>query len=85
VQSSGSRRPQVVVEPSYYDEKADTPPWIKSLAETRRHAALQGWCYQHVQAIIVAIDQYAEAALGNRNYFLNRPHSIGGKRNDHLP
>lgn len=59
---------------------------MKSLAETRRHAALQGWCYQHVQAIIVAaIDQYAEAALGNRNYFLNRPHSIGGKRNDHLP
>jgi hypothetical protein len=36
-------------------------------------------------AIIVAIDQYAEAALGDRNYFLNRPHSIGGKRNDHLP
>jgi hypothetical protein len=54
----------------------------KSLAETRRHAALQGWCYQHVQAIVVAIDQYAEAALGNRNYFLNRPHSIGGKRKD---
>jgi hypothetical protein len=42
------------------------------------------WCltplpYQHVQAIIVAIDQYAEAALGNRDYFLNKPYSIGGK------
>jgi hypothetical protein len=69
-----------MVELQYYDETADNPPWIKSLAEVRRHAALQGWCYQHVQAIIVAIDQYAEAALGNRNYFLNRPHNIGGEK-----
>jgi hypothetical protein len=30
-------------------------------------------CYQHVQAIIVAIDQYAEKALGNREFFLNKP------------
>jgi len=29
------------------------------------------------QAIIVAIDQYSEAALGNREFFLNKPHSIG--------
>ncbi|WP_063799905.1 hypothetical protein [Bradyrhizobium jicamae] len=29
---------------------------------------------QHVQAIIVAIDQYAEKALGNREYFLNKPY-----------
>jgi hypothetical protein len=36
--------------------------------------------YQHVQAIIVSIDQYAESALGNREYFLNKPHSIGGSR-----
>ena len=28
----------------------------------------------------VAIDQYAEAALGNREFFLNKPHSIGGSR-----
>jgi hypothetical protein len=32
-----------------------------------------GYCYQHVQAIIVAIDQYAEKALGNREFFLNKP------------
>jgi hypothetical protein len=31
-----------------------------------------------VQAIIVAIDQYAEAALGNREFFLNRLHRSGG-------
>lgn len=27
--------------------------------------------------VIVAIDRYAETALGNREYFLNRPCSIG--------
>ena len=75
----------MVVEPSYYDEKADNPPWMKSLAETRRHAALQGWCYQHVQAITVAIDQYAEKALGNREYFLNKPYGIGGGRKEDVP
>jgi hypothetical protein len=43
----------------------------------RRQTTLEGYRYQHVQAIIVAIDQYAEAALGNREYFLNRPYRIG--------
>jgi hypothetical protein len=33
----------------------------------------------------VAIDQYAEAALGNRDYFLNKPHSIGDRRGDNVP
>jgi hypothetical protein len=34
----------------------------------------------------VAIDQYAEAALGNREFFLNKPHSIGGgRRNGDVP
>jgi hypothetical protein len=28
--------------------------------------------------IIVAIDQYAESALGNREYFLNKPYGVGG-------
>jgi hypothetical protein len=40
----------------------------------------EGWCYHHVQAIIVSIDQYAEKALGNREYFLNKPYGIGGRR-----
>ena len=40
-------------------------------------AAREGYCYQHVQAIIVAIDQYAEAATGNRDYFLNKPYGVG--------
>ena len=67
--------------PNWYDDKADNPPWIKALAEVRR----EGWCYQHVQAIIVSIDQYAESALGNRGYFLNKPHRIGRGRNDDVP
>jgi len=40
-------------------------------------ATREGWCYHHVQAIIVAIDQYAEKALGNREFFLNKPYGIG--------
>jgi hypothetical protein len=67
----------------WYDANAtDNPPWIKALAEVRHLACREGWCYQHVhvQAIIVSIDQYAESALGNRDYFLNRPYSIGGNR-----
>ena len=79
-----------MVEPSkYYDANAkdnppwiakDNPPWITALAEVRHRATREGWCYPHVQAIIVSIDKYAEAALGNRNYFLNKPYSIGSSR-----
>ncbi len=69
----------------WYDDKADHPPWIKALAEVRLMAPREGYCYQHVQAIIVAIDQYAEAALGNRAFFLNRPYGIGSSRNDDVP
>jgi hypothetical protein len=62
-------------------KQAENPPWIKALAEVRHRAACEGYCYAHVQAIVVAIDQYVEAALGNRIYFLNRPHSIGKRYN----
>ncbi|MEH2627088.1 hypothetical protein V1292_005143 [Bradyrhizobium sp. AZCC 1719] len=64
----------------WYDESADNSPWIRALAEVRQRAAREGYCFQHVQAITVAIDQYAEKALGNRDYFLNKPYSIGGSR-----
>jgi hypothetical protein len=69
----------------WYDDNANNPAWIQALAEVRRLAPREGWCYQHVQAITVAIDQYAEKALGNRDYFLNKPYSIGGGRSDHVP
>ena len=59
---------------------ADNSPWIEALAELRQRATREGHCYQHVQAITVAIDQYAEKALGNRDYFLNKPYGIGASR-----
>jgi hypothetical protein len=46
--------------------QADNPAWIKALAEVRRLGRREGWYYQHIQAMIVSIDQCAEAALGNR-------------------
>jgi hypothetical protein len=74
----------VTERPQWYDENEDHSPWIKALAEVRHRATREGWCYHHVQAIIVAIDQYAEAALGNRQ-LLNKPYGIGGSKNDHIP
>ena len=55
----------------WYDEKADNSPWLDALAELRQRAAREGYCYQHVQAITVAIDQYAEKALGSRRRVLD--------------
>jgi hypothetical protein len=66
--------------PKYFSDEPDPSAWLKVLAEVRRMAPRQGHCFLHVQAIIVAIDQYAEAATGNRHYFLDKPHSIGGSR-----
>jgi hypothetical protein len=69
----------------WYDDKADNSRWIDALAELRQRATREGYCYQHVQAITVAIDQYAEKALGNREYFLNKPYGIGGSKTANLP
>lgn len=57
----------------YFQNDPNPPPFIKALAEVRVLATREGWCYFHIQAITVAIDQYAEKALGNREYFLNKP------------
>jgi hypothetical protein len=64
----------------YFSDSADHPPFLKALAEVRKIGVHEGWCYHHVQAIMLAIDQYAEAATGNREFFWNRPHSTGGSR-----
>jgi hypothetical protein len=66
----------------YFGDDPNPPPSIKALAEVRQLAMREGWCFQHVQAISVAIDQYAEKALCNREYFLNKPYSIGGRNGD---
>ncbi len=57
----------------YFDDEPDLSPFLKALHDVRRMATREGWRYQHVQVIIVAIDQYAEAATGNREYFLICP------------
>jgi hypothetical protein len=64
----------------YLADEPKLSPFLKALFEVRRQATREGYCYQQVQAIIVSIDQYAEAATGNRSYFLNKPHSIGGSK-----
>jgi hypothetical protein len=64
----------------WFDDETDPPPFLKALEQVRSQATREGWCYHHVQAIMVSIDQYAEAATGNREYFLNKPYGIGGTR-----
>lgn len=63
----------------YFSDDKDPSPFLKALAEVRRLGVNEGWCYHHVQAIVVSIDQYAEAATGNREFFWNKPHSAGGR------
>jgi hypothetical protein len=46
-------------------------------SRSQEGAGVERYCYHHIQAIIVAIDQYAEKALRNREYFPNRPFSAG--------
>jgi hypothetical protein len=45
--------------PLWFQDWEDPPPFIKALEEVRRLSCLEGWCFFHVQAIQVAIDQYA--------------------------
>jgi hypothetical protein len=60
----------------WFDDEKERSPFLKPLEQTRRLAARKGRRYQHVRAIIVAIDQYAEVATGNRDFFLNRPPGV---------
>jgi hypothetical protein len=55
----------------------ESSPWLDELAELLQRAAREGHCFHHFRAITVAIDQYAEKALGNRDYFLNKPYGVG--------
>jgi hypothetical protein len=66
----------------YFEDEPDLSPWLKALNEARHLATREGSCRPHVEAIMVSIDQYAEAATGNREYFLNKPQSIGGRKGD---
>ncbi|WP_316159676.1 hypothetical protein [Bradyrhizobium sp. SZCCHNRI3042] len=57
----------------FFDTDPDAPPFLKALDELRRQATREGFLHHHVQAIVCAIDQYAEAATGNRGYFMSPP------------
>jgi hypothetical protein len=46
----------------WFDDEQSSSPFLKALEETRRLPTREGWRCQHVQAIMVAIDQYTEAA-----------------------
>jgi hypothetical protein len=61
----------------WYDPSAeDNPPYLKAAAEARKMGVRENWCYHHAWAIMLSIDQYAEAATGNRECFWNKPHRI---------
>jgi hypothetical protein len=49
----------------------------ETLAGVRRSGPREGWCYRHIQAIMLSIDRYAESASGIREFLWNRPHTIG--------
>jgi hypothetical protein len=58
----------------WYDPNGENSPWMTALYNARRLATRQGYLHQHVQTIILCIDQYAESATGNREYFWSKPH-----------
>jgi hypothetical protein len=68
----------VVTAPSNVTTRMRTTRHGEAAAEVRHRTTREGWCYPHVQAIIVAIDQYAEAGL-------NKPYGIGGSRKGNIP
>jgi hypothetical protein len=64
----------------------EPPEFLKALHHARCLSCLEGWRRMHIETIQVAIDQYAEAALGNRAFLVNKPHGIGGgRRNGDVP
>ena len=69
----------------WFEDEPNPTPFLRALEQVRHLATREGWRYQHVQAIIVSIDQYAEPATGE--YFLNKPHSLagGGARRGDMP
>jgi hypothetical protein len=58
----------------WYDPNGENTPWMTALYTTRKLATREGYCWQHVQTIMLCIDQYAESVTGNREYFWQKPH-----------
>jgi hypothetical protein len=70
--------------PHWYDPETDSSPFMEALWRARHlctraehvRAKVPG-SFVLVQAIMSAIDDYAERETGNREYFWYRPHSAG--------
>jgi hypothetical protein len=70
--------------PVWYDPVTDTSDFMAALWRVRRlctsaesaRMTVPG-SYLLVEAIMHAIDDYAERETGNREYFWNRPHGAG--------
>jgi hypothetical protein len=60
-----------------FDTDQHTTPFLRALDTLRREASRQGAYPEHVATIIAMIDQYAESAMGDRQYFCERPHVFG--------
>jgi hypothetical protein len=69
----------------WYDHNADKPAMDQSSGRGPALSPARALVLPSIQAIIVAIDQYAEAALGKREFFLNKPYGIGGRARDNIP
>jgi hypothetical protein len=54
--------------PKYFSDKDDHSPFLKALAEVRRIGVHEGWCYHHVRAILLPIDQCASGNHDLRSF-----------------
>lgn len=69
----------------FFQDESNPPPFLKAFGRGSGVGAARGLVLSARPGNHVAIDQYAEEALGNREYFLNTPYSIGGGQQDHAP
>ena len=72
--------------PFWYDPETDPSQFMAALWKVRHlctraeHVRVTTpGSYILVQAIMSAIDDYAERETGNREYFWNKPHKAGGR------
>lgn len=59
-----------------FDTDPNVTPFLQALDALRRTASRQGHLPEHVATIVAMIDQYAEAALGDRHYFCEQPYIV---------
>ena len=56
-----------------FDTDPNVTPFLRALDTLQREASRQREFPEHVDTIVAMIDQYAEAAVGDRQYFCDRP------------